>query len=245
MSSIAVWIDSRTPRKDAASLPVADRPGSGLDHLADVVVKLDQVDEDRPLDLQQQVLLVFLELGVQPVDHPLAGRLGARLALKIRAQRFEPPTEVLGNLFEGVVQRQAGLHVDRAGDVRRGAGGRDRARHALVFLRQAQKHVGTGLISERRRALIGCERSRRVSRVQRPGAPSSTSDIIGPFVTGALANLVFVPRRVMLNRPGRHHDSARNDRSELASARNDPGGRPTTDSETPKSQQEWPSQRLP
>ncbi len=58
----------------------------GLDHLADVVVKLDQVDEDRPLYLQQQVLLVLLELGVQSIDDPLAGCLGADLAIEKRLQ---------------------------------------------------------------------------------------------------------------------------------------------------------------
>src|SRR5208337_4640181 len=35
----------------------------GLDHLADVVVKLDQVDEDRSLYFQKEVLFVVLELG--------------------------------------------------------------------------------------------------------------------------------------------------------------------------------------
>ena len=69
MSSIAVRIDSSVPRTAAARSSVVGR--LGVDHLADVVVKLDQVDEDRPLDLEQEVLLVLLKLGVQAVDDPL------------------------------------------------------------------------------------------------------------------------------------------------------------------------------
>src|SRR5208282_3944971 len=58
----------------------------GLDHLADVVVKLNQVDEDRPLHSQKEVLLVLLELGVQSIDDTLAGCLGADLAVEERLQ---------------------------------------------------------------------------------------------------------------------------------------------------------------
>ena len=45
-------------------------------------MELDQVDEDRPLNLEQEVLLVLLELGVQAVDDALSRRLGADLALE-------------------------------------------------------------------------------------------------------------------------------------------------------------------
>ena len=59
------------------SLEVRAARSLGIDHLADVVVELDQVDEDRPLDLEQEILLVVLELGMQPIDDPLARGLGA------------------------------------------------------------------------------------------------------------------------------------------------------------------------
>ena len=76
----------------------------GLDHLADVVVKLDQVDEDRPLNLQEKVLLVVLKLGVKPVDHPLARGLGAELALKGRLEQVEPSAQLIGQPFNGFEQ---------------------------------------------------------------------------------------------------------------------------------------------
>ncbi len=49
----------------------------GVDHLANVVVKLDQVDKDRPLNFQEKILLVVLKLGMKPVNDALARRLGA------------------------------------------------------------------------------------------------------------------------------------------------------------------------
>ena len=63
-------------------------------HLAHVVVKLNQIDEDRPLDFEQEVLLVVLELGVQAVDDALAVGLGAELALEDRSQCVDPPAQV-------------------------------------------------------------------------------------------------------------------------------------------------------
>ena len=92
---MAVWIDSRIPRTGLDSAPVRVEAGASLDHLADVVMKLDQVDEDRPLDLQEKVLLVFLKLGMQPIDHPLAGRLRADSRSKVvcRACRAAGPID--------------------------------------------------------------------------------------------------------------------------------------------------------
>ena len=95
----------------ALGVAIARRPG--LDHLADVVVELDQVDENRPLDLQQQVLLVFLKLGMQPVDHPLAGRLGARLALQDRLERVEPSAELFAEGLDRIQSPRSSATPDR------------------------------------------------------------------------------------------------------------------------------------
>ena len=99
MSSIAVWIDSRTSARSPARWASASSDGSGFDHLADVVVKLDQIDEDRPLDLQQQVLFVLLKLGVQAVDHPLAGCFGAVPARITSCKESSRPSSCSPRLF--------------------------------------------------------------------------------------------------------------------------------------------------
>src|SRR5262245_5490166 len=76
-------------------------------------MKLDQVNKDGPLNLQEQVLLVLLKLGMQPVDHALASRLGAELAFEDRSQRVESPAQVVTQVLEGFPDRSA---VDRRND---------------------------------------------------------------------------------------------------------------------------------
>ena len=95
-------LEDASDGRGAAGVVVVGRPG--LDHLADVVVELDQVDEDGPLDFQEQVLLVLLQLRVQPVDHPLARRLGASLALKDGLDRVELSRESIAQPFDGLLQ---------------------------------------------------------------------------------------------------------------------------------------------
>ena len=68
-------------------------------------MELDQVDEDRPLDLQQQVLLVFLKLRMEPVNDPLAAGLGTLLALQNGLERIEPPGQLLAQSGEGLQDR--------------------------------------------------------------------------------------------------------------------------------------------
>ena len=97
-------------------------------------MELDQVDEDRPLNLQEKVLLVLLKLGMEPVDHALARRLGAKLAVKRRLQQVEPPAQVFGHLF------------DRGNYVRFAAGSR--------WLLQGLEHGLTGGVGDQR---IGAE----------------------------------------------------------------------------------------
>ena len=63
------------------------------DDLADVVVELDQIHENRPQDVQEQVLLVFLQLGMEPVDHLLSRRLRADLPLEERLEAVELPLD--------------------------------------------------------------------------------------------------------------------------------------------------------
>jgi len=67
-------------------------------------LELDQVEENRPLDPQQQVLLVFLKLRMEPVHHPLAGRLGAELPLQDGLDRIEPPGHLILQLPDRVHQ---------------------------------------------------------------------------------------------------------------------------------------------
>ena len=68
-------------------------------------MKLNQVDEDRPLDLEQQILFVILQLGVQPVDHALAAGFGADLAIERRSQGFDPPDQVFTHFGKRILQR--------------------------------------------------------------------------------------------------------------------------------------------
>ena len=101
----------------AVALGIGDfRRSRGVDHLADVVVKLDQVDEDRALNLQQEILLVVLKLGVETIDDPLARGLGAELAFERRLQQVEPPAKLVAESLDGVEQT---ADSDRSDGMRR------------------------------------------------------------------------------------------------------------------------------
>ena len=87
MSSIAVWIDSSVPRRRTPRIRVRTRGSPGIDHLADIIVKLNQIDEDGPLNFQEKVLLVLLKFRMEPIDHALARGLGTKLTLERRLQQ--------------------------------------------------------------------------------------------------------------------------------------------------------------
>ena len=83
------------------SSPTPDE-NAGVDHLADVVVELDQVDKNRPLNFQEKILLVVLKLGMKPVNHPLARRLGPELPFKSRLEQVKPSAQVLAQSLDGI-----------------------------------------------------------------------------------------------------------------------------------------------
>ncbi len=126
----------------------------GLDHLAHVVVKLNQVDKDRPLNLQQEILLVVLKLGMETVDHSLASRLRAQLAFKRRLEHVEPPAQLLAQSLDRIE------HDRRFG--RRGAililSVREPLCRDVFLFRQAFDDLQAQLIAHCRQVLFGGKR---------------------------------------------------------------------------------------
>ena len=186
---MAVWIDSSEPAERAGAGGIGIRRGPCGDHLAHVVVKLNQIDEDRPLDFQQQVLLVVLQLGVQAVDHSLAAGLGAKLALEGRSQGVDSPAEVFAQLGKGVDATSGSL-----GD---GEPGSRRPRPASSAA--AGEPVAAGLPGRalRARRAPGHPRGRRTclrKEKARLGSPASGASLGTSSVSGIVDPFIFAGR---------------------------------------------------
>ena len=142
--------------------------GRAVDHLADVVVKLDQVDENWPLNLQQEILLVVLELGMQTIDDSLAVGLGAKLALESR-----------------IARRRCGGPGPRPAQRRRRASTVRLTTMPALCLTQAAEGAGAG-------AAEGRSSCARPSSTSRPWSSSRTKSV--PSAGGILVGAAALPR---------------------------------------------------
>ena len=179
-------LDGRLNRfeRDRGTSAYAAASGSAgaraADHLAHIVVKLNQVDEDRPLNFQQQVLLVVLELGMQPVDDPFAAGLAAKLAVEGRSQCVDSLAQVIAQPGEGVEEeRPLGDRNGEAGSGQRL--GRCR-RPGQSSSAKPSRTSRPWLILEDEERAVG----RRMLQVSSPASPRQLADMIdlghrGPF----------------------------------------------------------------
>ena len=166
----------------------------------------------------EQVLLVFLELGVQPIDDPLAGGLGADLALEEGLEASRPlihggldladrgdescgrfDRRRLGRRFGGGADLVADIGLDRRTGLRE-------ARAQLRPVRRLRLSSATGSAGKRpissgagsTRPFAGSSSRRSVWHMVAPFAGSSSSKQVGASYGSEVGLLEFASLQVTL-----------------------------------------------